>query len=51
MLAVVGELDSDGALLVAPVSLIGLIFVPDGLRDLLARALDRRRIVVRRVSL
>ena len=38
------------ALLTAPVLLIGLMFVPDVLRDLGAAALDRRRIVVRRVS-
>lgn len=33
-------------LMVAPISLIGLAFVPDGLRDLLRAALDRRRIIV-----
>ncbi|HEX8555132.1 MAG TPA: hypothetical protein VF695_10530 [Sphingomonas sp.] len=37
------------ALLIAPVSLAGLIFVPNALRDLIAAALDRRRITVRRV--
>lgn len=37
-----------GGLLVAPVALVGLVFVPDLLRDLLAAALDNRRITVRR---
>lgn len=36
-------------LLVAPLILPGLAFVPDGLRDLFARALDARRITVTRV--
>lgn len=36
-------------LLVAPVSLLGLVLAPDALRDLVAAALDRRRITVRRV--
>jgi hypothetical protein len=36
-------------LLVAPVALVGLVFAPDGLRDLLACALDRRRITVKRI--
>lgn len=40
---------SDLALLVAPLSLAGLIFAPDALRDLAAAALDRRRITVTRV--
>lgn len=38
------------ALMVAPAFLVGLAFVPDGLRDLLAAALDRRRLRVQIVS-
>lgn len=38
------------ALIVAPVFLVGLVFVPDGLRDLVTRALDKRRITVTRVT-
>jgi len=40
------------ALMVAPVSLVGLVFVPDALRDLFVRArgLDRPRITVTRVT-
>lgn len=38
------------ALMVAPLSLIGLAFVPDALRDLFRQALDRRRITVTKVS-
>jgi hypothetical protein len=38
------------ALMIAPISLVGLAFVPDGLRDLIVRALDNRRIKVRRVA-
>jgi len=34
---------------VAPASLVGLAFAPDAVRDLVAAALDRRRITVRRV--
>lgn len=50
LLAVAGRLDTFyWGLLSAPILLIGLAFVPDGLRDLLATALDTRRIVVRRV--
>jgi hypothetical protein len=37
-------------LMVAPVFLIGLVFVPDGLRDLVRQALDRRRVTVTRVA-
>lgn len=37
-------------LMIAPAFLIGLVFVPDGLRDLLARALDTRRVRVHRVE-
>jgi hypothetical protein len=50
LLAVAGRPDTFyWALLVAPILLVGLAFVPDGLRDLVAGALDRRRIVVTRV--
>ncbi|ATY34309.1 hypothetical protein [Sphingomonas psychrotolerans] len=38
------------ALLVAPIFLAGLVFVPDGLRDLLRPTIDRRRITVTRVA-
>ncbi|MET0308480.1 MAG: hypothetical protein ABW023_07220 [Sphingomonas sp.] len=38
------------ALMIAPVSLVGLVFVPDALRDLVTRALDRRRITVTKVT-
>lgn len=38
------------ALMVAPVFLAGLVFVPDGLRDLFRPSLDRRRITVTRVA-
>jgi hypothetical protein len=37
-------------LMVAPLSLIGLAFVPDALRDLFRQALDRRRITVTKVT-
>ncbi len=37
-----------GGLLVAPIALVGLVFIPDLLRDLAAAALDNRRITVRR---
>lgn len=36
-------------LLIAPTFLIGLAFAPDGLRDLIAAALDKRRITVKRM--
>ncbi|MEH3047874.1 hypothetical protein [Sphingomonas adhaesiva] len=36
-------------LLVAPILLVGLAFVPDALRDLAAAASDRRRITVKRI--
>jgi hypothetical protein len=36
-------------LMIAPTILIGLAFVPDGLRDLIAAVLDRRRIIVTRM--
>jgi hypothetical protein len=38
------------ALMLAPVALAGLVFLPDGLRDLARAALDTRRITVRRVA-
>ncbi|TGX50400.1 hypothetical protein E5A73_18495 [Sphingomonas gei] len=38
------------ALMIAPVFLTGLLFVPDGLRDLFRANLDRRRITVTRVA-
>lgn len=50
---VVAALSSEGepwALLAAPLIPLGLVFVPDAIRDLLAAALDRRRITVRRVA-
>ena len=51
LLATTGRLDTFyWGLLTAPVLLIGLAFAPDGLRDLLGPALDRRRITVRRVT-
>lgn len=37
-------------LMVAPVFLAGLVFVPDALRDLVRQSLDRRRITVTRVT-
>ena len=50
LLAVAGRLDTFyWGLLIAPILLLGLAFAPDGLRDLASAALDRRRIVVRRV--
>lgn len=50
VLSIFGRLDTFyWGLLVAPVLLVGLAFVPDGLRDLFAGALDRRRITVKRV--
>ena len=38
------------ALLIAPLSLVGLAFVPDAARDLLRAAFDRRRITVTRLA-
>lgn len=50
LLAITGRLDTFyWGLLAAPLLLIGLAFTPDGLRDLVTAALDRRRITVRRV--
>ena len=37
-------------LMIAPVILIGLVFAPDGLRDLAVAARDRRRITVTRLT-
>lgn len=42
--------DGDWALLVAPVSLIGLVFAADAVRDLVTAALRHRRITVTRVA-
>lgn len=39
------------SLLVAPVSLIGLAFAPDAVRDLIGNLRDRRRIIVTRTAL
>ncbi|HEX8485620.1 hypothetical protein [Sphingomonas sp.] len=41
---------SSWGLVVAPTLLVGLAFVPDAARDLLAAALDKRRITVKRVA-
>jgi hypothetical protein len=50
LIAVVGREDTPHwALLVTPFLLTGLVFVPDGLRDLVHAALDSRRITVRRI--
>lgn len=47
VLALFGRLDTFyWGLLVAPVILVGLVFVPDALADLVAAALDSRRITV-----
>jgi hypothetical protein len=37
-------------LMAAPVFLAGLVFLPDGVRDLARQALDRRRVTVTRVA-
>ena len=51
LLATAGRSDTFyWGLLGAPLLLLGLAFLPDGLRDLGAAVLDRRRIVVRRVT-
>lgn len=50
VLSVFGRLDTFyWGLLVAPVLLVGLVFVPDGLRDLAAAIRDRRQITVKRI--
>ena len=50
VLSVFGRVDTFyWGLLVAPLLLIGLAFVPDGLRDLIAAVRDRRRITVKRI--
>jgi hypothetical protein len=41
--------DCDAVLIVAPLLLLGLVFVPDALGDLARAALDKRRITVTRV--
>ena len=51
LLGLAGRLDTFyWGLLTAPLLLVGLAFAPDLLRDLFAAALDRRRIVVRRIT-
>lgn len=48
--SVIGETDPLSSwLLIAPILPVGLAFVPDALRDLIAPALDTRRITVKRV--
>lgn len=50
VLSVFGRLDTFyWGLLVAPLLLVGLAFVPDGLRDLVVGLSDRRQITVRRI--
>jgi hypothetical protein len=50
-LSLLAPVDASGwAYLIAPISMIGLIFVPDALRDLVRAALDRRRITVTRTA-
>ncbi|MCP3735277.1 hypothetical protein M9979_10385 [Sphingomonas sp. RP10(2022)] len=50
VLSVFGRLDTFyWGLLVAPLMLVGLAGVPDGLRDLATAALDRRQITVKRI--
>lgn len=47
LIGIFGRIDTFyWGLMVAPVLLVGLVFVPDALRDLTARALDRRRVRV-----
>lgn len=51
MLAVFARADTFyWALLIAPLSLLGLIFVPDALRELIRAALDRRAVTVTKVT-
>ncbi len=50
VLSLFGRLDTFyWGLLVAPLLLVGLAFVPDGVRDLFAGLSDRRRITVKRI--
>ena len=50
VLSVFGRLDTFyWGLLIAPVLLVGLVFVPDALRDLSSAVFDRRRITVKRI--
>ncbi|WP_033920157.1 hypothetical protein [Sphingomonas sp. 37zxx] len=50
IIATFGRLESlTWAVMAAPLLLVGLVFVPDSLRDLTAAALDRRRIRVQRI--
>ncbi|MBR0552083.1 hypothetical protein [Stakelama marina] len=37
-------------LMIAPLVLVGIVFAPDGLRDVARAALDRRRVTVQRIS-
>ncbi len=49
LLALFGRIDTFyWGLMIAPTFLIGLAFVPDGLRDLVAQAIPRRRVTVTR---
>jgi hypothetical protein len=51
VLSIFGRLDTFyWGLLVAPAMLVGLAFIPDGVRDLVAAAQDTRRITVTRVT-
>lgn len=50
LVAIFGRDDTpDWALLVTPILLTGLVFVPDALRDIVRAALDSRRITVTRI--
>ena len=50
LLGVFGRADTVyQGLMIAPLLLVGLMFAPDGARDLVARARDRRRIIVTRL--
>jgi hypothetical protein len=50
-IGIFGRLDTFyWGLMIAPVFLVGLVFVPDGLRDLAAAALDTRRVRVQRIT-
>jgi len=50
LLSLFGRVDTFyWGLMIAPTILVGLAFVPDGLRDLIAAARDRRRIIVTRM--
>jgi hypothetical protein len=50
LLAVIARADAfHWAALIGPIVPLGLLFAPDGVRDLVMRALDRRRITVTRI--